>query len=108
VRPAGSFGRGVGAYRDPRRRCNDRMMRRWVAPPTAMAANGRTTTTPPFDLSFPLPQGRSVVTSLLWPGGPSTAPGHGGWLCSLAAGFGVGVGFGVGCGLGFGVGWGVG
>lgn len=63
---------------------------------------------PPFALPLPLPQGRSPEPPLLlWPGGPSTVPGHGGRCFSLAAAGGS-VGRGVGLGVGFGVGFAVG
>jgi hypothetical protein len=54
---------------------------------------------PPLPLSppLPLPHGWSPVWPLLWPGGPSTACGHGGWAFFAAGGGGGGGG-----GLGFG------
>jgi hypothetical protein len=64
-------------------------------------------TIPPLESPLPLPHGRVSSPPLLWPGGPSTLPGHGGLDCSFA-GFGVGVGLGVGLGVGFGVACGVG
>lgn len=64
-------------------------------------------TIPPLESPLPLPHGRVSSPPLLWPGGPSTVPGHGGLDCSFA-GFGVGVGLGVGRGVGSGVACGVG
>ena len=64
---------------------------------------------PPLPLSpplpLPLPHGWAPDWPLLWPGGPSTACGHGGWAFLAAGGGGGGVGLGglaVGDGLGVG------
>src|SRR5215218_11347986 len=78
------------------------------------STSGNTTTIPPFGLlDLPSPHGRVDASPLLWPGGPSLAPGHGGRLLDLT-GFGVGSGvvvgvaFGVGSGVGRGVAFGMG